>query len=372
MKIMRLQVLLIAAATLLLASCGGKSTNNKADAANDSGKTATTADALAGHFEYAIGNVQGSKFLIITNREQEACVNIKGADNVATEKMVDVKSLDVQIPVPASKYVTAKLIDNKLANTYAIAYYAGKQYHAKYEGMQTGKHNSEKDGEEESEEDASDDVVPVDDAPSPYFLIDEYPGFVYNNLDKNFFMREEESVPGIILLADATFAKNYQLVTDFKYGKDGMVPSIKAEIQKKYNRKIVKSTVIATFGNGCEFDSFQFENVGNNALAICVLKTEKGCSIIEYPATYDRSADYSSVNPSVWHADDFDVFNINYDGGGDEYLRYAVNCIFKTATGYSIFIEDNGPGEISAFFLRQAGDKLIEENLASFHHSYSE
>jgi ABC-type glycerol-3-phosphate transport system substrate-binding protein len=48
MKIMRLQVLLIAAATLLLAGCGGKSANNKADAANDSGKTATTADALTG------------------------------------------------------------------------------------------------------------------------------------------------------------------------------------------------------------------------------------------------------------------------------------------------------------------------------------
>jgi outer membrane biogenesis lipoprotein LolB len=67
MKIMRLQVLLIAAATLLLAGCGGKSANNKADAANDSGKTATTVDPLAGHFEYAIGNMQGSKFLIINN-----------------------------------------------------------------------------------------------------------------------------------------------------------------------------------------------------------------------------------------------------------------------------------------------------------------
>jgi hypothetical protein len=116
----------------------------------------------------------------------------------------------------------------------------------------------------------------------------DHPGFVYDNLEKNFYKHEDERVPGIVLLADATFAKNYQLVPNFKYGKAGMVPSIKAEIQKKYNRKIVKSTVIATFGNGCEFDSFQFENAGTDALAICVLKTEKGCSIIEFPATYDR------------------------------------------------------------------------------------
>jgi hypothetical protein len=311
---MRLQVLLIVAATLLLAGCGGKNANAKVTAAphGSDSAAAPAVDPLTGHFEYAIGNMQGSKFLIINNSNHE--------NNEDNENVVD-------------NGVTEKKVDVKLAATYTVAYYAGKQYAVKYAGPQADKHKGEKNASYNEDS----------------FHFGDHPGFVYDNLERNFYKHEGERAPGIVLLADAAFAKNYQLVPNFKYGKAGMVPSIKAEIQKKYNRKIVSSTVIATFGNGCEFDSFQFENAGTDALAICVLKTEKGCSIIEFPATYN--------DMSTWRVDDEGFFTISSN---------AANCIFKTAAGYTVFLEDLGEEGTSVYFLRQAGDKLVKENKASF------
>jgi hypothetical protein len=310
---MRLQILLIAATTLLLAGCGGKSVNNKAGAApTDSGKTAATADSLAGHFDYAIFNKDGSEFLIITDNEDY----MKGG--------VDVNGV---------KY---KKLDKNTASTYTIAYSAARKFDIKFVGMQTAKRKPKED-------------EPPFSFNMSYFA--DLSGYLYENLGGT--ANGDEMAGNLrgdnVLLCDADFAKNYPLVSNFAFVDGGKDAEVAAAMQKKYNRKVIDSRTLVTFGNGCKVVALQFENKGENALAAYVLKSESGYSVYEITGIYDGENTWAEA-----------------DDGKFDFTNH-IDCVFKGAGGYLMFvIEPMGENGNDVYMLRQHGDKLVKEDDCEF------
>lgn len=287
-------------------SCGGGQTKRNEQKSEAGLAQEATAEGLpSGAFsEYALSNRDGSKILIIES-----------------EKTQNREDFYRQL-------------------TFAI--YNGKSYRVEYAGYKQG--NTEEDNGRRA-----------------YYNFDNIAGALFRNLDGTMLPPDAEEYDAVletILLVNQTFLEDNTIIpfTMPEEIEEASATTLKA-LEKKYGRKVKSAQKVISYGAKGEnsFFSVQFENKGNDYLAIYMTETAHGeRAYIEFPVT-DDSSGYS-----VWRVDD-----------GGEFMPPVISAIFKYGDSYKFLINDYGAEGVNTYFISQIEDNLLADVQEAWYSRYT-
>lgn len=104
------------------------------------------------------------------------------------------------------------------------------------------------------------------------------------------------------MLVNKAFTERYTIEPFTKVQKETDL-EISKKLENLYNRKIIKSTTVATLGDKAQFNLTVFENVQDSALAVFSYVKDDQLINLDFPATYD--------DISTWRVDDGGEFDID-------------------------------------------------------------
>lgn len=102
------------------------------------------------------------------------------------------------------------------------------------------------------------------------------------------------------MLVNKAFIDQYK-IEKFTQVQRETSPKIREQLEKKYNRKINKSTTVATLSDESEFNLTVFENQQDSALAVFSYAKNEQLINLDFPALYD--------DISTWRVDDGGQFD---------------------------------------------------------------
>jgi hypothetical protein len=119
------------------------------------------------------------------------------------------------------------------------------------------------------------------------------------------------------MLVNKAFLDQYKIEQFTKVQKETS-SAIKEQLEKKYNRKINKSTTVAILSDQSEFNLTVFENQQDSALAVFSYAKDEQLINLDFPALYD--------DISTWRVD---------DGGQFDNEAFQILTVLRSEQGIS-------------------------------------
>jgi len=119
------------------------------------------------------------------------------------------------------------------------------------------------------------------------------------------------------MLVNKAFIDQYKIEPFTKTQKETS-PGLKEQLEKKYNRKINKSTTLAVLNDHAEFNLTVFENQQDSALAVFSYAKDEQLVNLDFPAVYD--------DISTWRVD---------DGGQFDNEAFQILTVLRSEEGIS-------------------------------------
>jgi hypothetical protein len=120
------------------------------------------------------------------------------------------------------------------------------------------------------------------------------------------------------MLVNSDFLQHYK-IEPFTAVQQETAPEIKEQLEKKYKRKINKSTTVAVLKDRSQFSLTVFEHQQDSALAVFSYINDEQLINLDFPATYD--------DISTWRVD---------DGGQFDHNAFQILTVLRSSEGINL------------------------------------
>ncbi len=132
------------------------------------------------------------------------------------------------------------------------------------------------------------------------------------------------------MLVNKAFIDQYK-IEKFTQVQRETSTNIREQLEKKYNRKINKSTTIAILSDESEFNLTVFENQQDSALAVFSYAKDEELINLDFPALYDDISTWRVDDGGQFDNDAFHILTVLRSAQGISFIS-----IFWGAEGYEL------------------------------------